>query len=204
MAGSCSPADPAGLTDRVRGRCLQVRGLQGSRRQVLARALRRPEVLDGVIQGHCVRLVLRPNSPPPDLRQLEAGDTAQLVPVQPRFEDAFIDVLGGGPGGDSALAQRLHPITGDDRPAVEAVELTKRFGNFTATDRVSFAVRRGEIFGLLGPNGAGKSTTFRMMCGLLRPTSGTARVAGIDLKRSPARPASVSATWPRSSPSTPV
>ena len=178
---------PAGLTDRVRGRCLQVRGLEGSRRQVLARALRRPEVLDGVIQGHAVRLVLRPNCPPPDLRQLEAGDAAQLVPVQPRFEDAFIDVLGGGPGGDSALAQRLHSITGDDAPVVEAVDLTKRFGNFTAADRVSFAVRRGEIFGLLGPNGAGKSTTFRMMCGLLTPSSGTVRVAGIDSIRSPGK-----------------
>ena len=178
---------PADLTDRVRGRCVQVRGLQGSRRQLLARALRRPEVLDGVIQGHSLRLVLRPKSPPPELPQLEAGDTAKLVPVQPRFEDAFIDVLGGGPGGDSALAQRMHPISGDDRPAVEAVELTKRFGGFTATDRISFAVRRGEIFGLLGPNGAGKSTTSRMMCGLLTPTSGTAHVAGIDLKRSPSR-----------------
>jgi ABC-2 type transport system ATP-binding protein len=164
-----------------------VRGIEGSRRQVLARALRCPEVLDGVIQGHCVRLVLRPNRPPPDLRKLEAGDTAQLVPVPPRFEDAFIDVLGGGPGGDSALAQRMHPISGDDQPVVEAVELTKRFGNFTAADRVSFAVRRGEIFGLLGPNGAGKSTTFRMMCGLLTPTSGTMHMAGIDLKRSPSK-----------------
>jgi ABC-2 type transport system ATP-binding protein len=67
---------------------------------------------------------------------------------------------------------------------VEAVALTKRFGAFTATDHVDFAVKRGEIFGLLGPNGAGKSTTFRMMCGLLTPTSGTARVMGIDLKRS--------------------
>jgi ABC-2 type transport system ATP-binding protein len=178
---------PADLTDRLRGRCLQVRGLQGSRRQLLARALRRPEVLDGVIQGHSLRLVLRPKSPPPGLPQLEAGDTAKLVPVQPRFEDAFIDVLGGGPGGDSALAQRMHPISADDRPVVEALELTKRFGNFTATDRISFTVRRGEIFGLLGPNGAGKSTTFRMMCGLLTPTSGTAHVAGIDLKRSPSR-----------------
>jgi ABC-2 type transport system ATP-binding protein len=67
---------------------------------------------------------------------------------------------------------------------VEAVGLTKQFGSFTATDHVDFAVKRGEIFGLLGPNGAGKSTTFRMMCGLLAPTSGTARVMGIDLKTS--------------------
>jgi ABC-type multidrug transport system ATPase subunit len=64
---------------------------------------------------------------------------------------------------------------------VEADALTKRFGDFTAADRVSFRIGTGEIFGLLGPNGAGKSTTFKMMCGLLRPTSGQARVAGLDL-----------------------
>ncbi|MCA6691957.1 ATP-binding cassette domain-containing protein, partial [Vibrio parahaemolyticus] len=49
---------------------------------------------------------------------------------------------------------------------IEAKELTKKFGDFAATDHVNFAVKRGEIFGLLGPNGAGKSTTFKMMCGL--------------------------------------
>ena len=57
-------------------------------------------------------------------------------------------------------------------PVVEADGLTKRFGNFTAADRITFRIGRGEIFGLLGPNGAGKSTTFKMMCGLLRPTAG--------------------------------
>jgi ABC-2 type transport system ATP-binding protein len=78
-------------------------------------------------------------------------------------------------------------MSGGKGVAVEAVELTKRFGEFTATDRVSFGVERGEVFGLLGPNGAGKSTTFRMMCGLLTPTSGTARVMGIDLRKSPSK-----------------
>ena len=61
-------------------------------------------------------------------------------------------------------------------------DLVRRFGNFTAVDHVSFEVRRGEIFGLLGPNGAGKTTTFRMLCGLLPATSGTLRVAGVDLR----------------------
>jgi len=176
---------PAALSDRVRGRCFQLRQVSGSRRQVLARALRRPEVQDGVIQGHAVRVVLRAGAQRPDSAGLGAGDRAEWVPVAPRFEDAFIDVLGGGPGGDSALAQRIREVPGHHETVVEAVELTKRFGEFTATDRVNFAVRRGEIFGLLGPNGAGKSTTFRMMCGLLEPTSGTARVMGIDLQKSP-------------------
>ncbi|OYW84604.1 MAG: multidrug ABC transporter ATP-binding protein, partial [Hyphomonas sp. 32-62-5] len=59
----------------------------------------------------------------------------------------------------------------------------KQFGAFTAAENITFQVRPGEIFGLLGPNGAGKSTTFKMLCGLLRPTSGEGHVAGIDLRR---------------------
>lgn len=175
---------PAGLTGRVHSRCLQIREIAGSRRQLLARALRRPEVMDGVIQGHSVRLVLNEGANLPPLAQLEAGPEAKVVPVPPRFEDGFIDVLGGGPGGDSVLAQRIQSVSASADTVVEAVELTKKFGDFAATDRVTFNVRRGEIFGLLGPNGAGKSTTFRMMCGLLTPTSGTAHVMGIDLKKS--------------------
>jgi ABC-2 type transport system ATP-binding protein len=69
--------------------------------------------------------------------------------------------------------------------AIEVRDLTKRFGSFTAVDGVSFDVRRGAIFGFLGANGAGKSTTIRMLCGLLRPTSGTARVGGWDIRREP-------------------
>ena len=69
--------------------------------------------------------------------------------------------------------------------AIDARELTRRFGEFVAVDRVSFTVARGEIFGFLGANGAGKSTTIRMLCGLLRPTSGTALVGGLDVGRDP-------------------
>jgi ABC-2 type transport system ATP-binding protein len=70
---------------------------------------------------------------------------------------------------------------------IEVRELTRQFGSFVAVDHVSFDVREGEIFGYLGANGAGKSTTIRMMCGLLSPSSGTARVAGIDVGRDPER-----------------
>jgi ABC-2 type transport system ATP-binding protein len=69
--------------------------------------------------------------------------------------------------------------------AIEVQHLTRRFGDFVAVNDVSFEVRAGEIFGFLGSNGAGKSTTIRMLCGLLRPTSGTARVGGIDVVRDP-------------------
>jgi ABC-2 type transport system ATP-binding protein len=69
--------------------------------------------------------------------------------------------------------------------AIDVHHLTRRFGAFTAVDDVSFAVRAGEIFGFLGSNGAGKSTTIRMLCGLLRPTSGSASVGGIDVGKDP-------------------
>ena len=65
--------------------------------------------------------------------------------------------------------------------AVQALSLTKRFSDFTAVESVSFTVERGAIFGFLGPNGAGKTTTIRMLLGLLRPTSGTAMVLGLDV-----------------------
>jgi len=69
--------------------------------------------------------------------------------------------------------------------AIEVRSLTRKFGQFTAVDGVSFEVGKGEIFGFLGSNGAGKSTTIRMLCGLLRPTSGTALVGGVDVSRDP-------------------
>ncbi len=69
--------------------------------------------------------------------------------------------------------------------AIIVKDLTRRFGSFVAVDHVSFTVRAGEIFGFLGSNGAGKSTTIRMLCGLLRPTSGSALVGGIDVSRDP-------------------
>ena len=69
--------------------------------------------------------------------------------------------------------------------AIDVRDLTRRFGEFTAVDRVSFQVKRGEVFGFLGANGAGKSTTIRMMCGLLAPTSGTAIVGGVDVATDP-------------------
>src|SRR5206468_10321103 len=69
--------------------------------------------------------------------------------------------------------------------AIRVKDLTRRFGAFVAVDHLTFEVRQGEIFGFLGSNGAGKSTTIRMLCGLLKPTSGTATVGGVDVSRDP-------------------
>ena len=69
--------------------------------------------------------------------------------------------------------------------AITVTDLTKRFGDFVAVDRLTFDVKQGEVFGFLGANGAGKSTTIRMLCGLLKPTSGSATVGGADVSRDP-------------------
>src|SRR6187549_417440 len=68
-------------------------------------------------------------------------------------------------------------------PMIECAGLTKRFGAFTAVDHVTLAVSRGSIFGFLGPNGSGKSTVIRMLCGLLEPSDGRARIASFDVAR---------------------
>jgi ABC-2 type transport system ATP-binding protein len=73
----------------------------------------------------------------------------------------------------------------DKAPVIEVERLVKRFGDFVSVDDLSLQVREGEVFGLLGSNGAGKTTTIRMLCGLLAPTSGTARVLGVDAARDP-------------------
>ena len=74
------------------------------------------------------------------------------------------------------------PAPKPSEPAIVARDLTRRFGNFTAVDHISFEVATGEVFGFLGANGAGKTTAIRMLTGLLAPTAGEARVAGLDLK----------------------
>ena len=174
---------PAELTGRLQDRSFRLEEVGEQRRAVLAEALNLDSIGDGVIQGAGVRVVLHVDSRTEQIRTLADRVGARLAPVPPRFEDAFIDLLGGGPGGTSALAERLPPVELDSDIAVSCRNLSKRFGDFIATDNVSFDVRRGEIFGLLGPNGAGKSTTFKMLCGLLKPTHGEAHVVGLDLRR---------------------
>jgi ABC-2 type transport system ATP-binding protein len=72
-----------------------------------------------------------------------------------------------------------------DKPAIETHELTRRFGTTTAVDSLDLRIGRGEVFGFLGPNGSGKSTTIRMLCGILRPTSGNGTVGGFDIVNQP-------------------
>jgi ABC-2 type transport system ATP-binding protein len=83
--------------------------------------------------------------------------------------------------GHRVMARNGRDVARVNNHAVQAIDLTKRFGDFTAVDRISFTIDRGTIFGFLGPNGAGKTTTIRMLLGLLRPTSGGATVLGFDV-----------------------
>ena len=99
----------------------------------------------------------------------------------PDLEQAVKRLLGGKEPAPPAA----RPAPGPDQ-AIVVEGLTRRFGSFTAVDRLSFAVARGEIFGLLGPNGSGKSTTIKMLCGILPASAGRMEVAGIDVGAHPA------------------
>ena len=177
-----------------------------------ARLLDQPGVLDAVPEGGRVRLVLNERIKD-EVEQMNRSDyheassihSLSLLPVEPRFEDGFMVLLRqtadketvridketagidkgrrreGEQETQNSLSQGL-PLSLSS-PIVQVRDLVRRFGSFVAVNRVSFDVQRGEIFGLLGPNGAGKTTTFRMLCGLLAATSGSLRVAGVDLRR---------------------
>lgn len=176
---------PDQLTASMQGRTWLVQTDVIARRQLLRQALQLPQISDGVIQGRAVRLIARPDTDMVALAAALQCREEQFRLTAPRFEDAFIDRLDRQPASVSPLAKILHQVAGHaGETVIAAHQLTKQFGNFIATDHVDFAVKRGEIFGLLGPNGAGKSTTFKMMCGLLVPTSGKALVLDMDLKQS--------------------
>ncbi len=176
---------PKELTQQMAGRSLLVSHHEENNRKLLQRALKLPQVSDGVIQGRSVRLILAKDSSIEELTRALNVPQESITQTEPRFEDAFIDLLGGAATQESPLGKILHTVEGSaGETVIKAEALTKKFGDFAATDHVDFTVQRGEIFGLLGPNGAGKSTTFKMMCGLLVPTSGKALVLDMDLKTS--------------------
>jgi ABC-2 type transport system ATP-binding protein len=166
---------PNGLTSRVEGRVFRLRPEAEAKRHLLMELEKDPAIADAVLQGDSIRVMTRTS----------AGDAklAAATPATPRFEDAFVDLLGGSHLEESPLGAAMRTIPASAAPIIEARGLTKKFGDFTAAENITFAVRPGEIFGLLGPNGAGKSTTFKMLCGLLAPSSGEGQVAGFDLRR---------------------
>lgn len=113
------------------------------------------------------------------------GKPHNLATTPKEFEEKVIELMGGYKEEESLIAKNYNYNSPDVEITVEADNLEKKYGNFYAVKNNTFKINKGEIFGLLGPNGAGKSTSFKMMCGLTRPTCGTARIMGIDIKNDP-------------------
>jgi ABC-2 type transport system ATP-binding protein len=186
---------PAELSERMHGRVFRRRSGSGRSRQLAENEMTHEGVVDAVIQGSSVRVVVTSDH----AHEMNGNG---YEPVPPRLEDAYVELLGGAQKGESLLARGWPTAKTGDSAAGDASSgdpaashetlvsckgLTKRFGEFVAADHVNFEVHAGEIYGLLGPNGAGKSTTFRMLCGLLKPTEGDASVAGVNLLHAPGR-----------------
>ncbi len=179
--------EPSAFVGRVSRRTLLTKGATENHRAILKKLIEEEDVVDAVIQGKEIRVLLDEKINVATWMERKSLGLS-FEEVTPRLEDAFIDVLGGGPkhGSKFSLLIPDRSSLDLDEPLIEIENLTKKFNAFTAVDSISCKIKRGEVFGLLGPNGAGKSTTFKMLCGLLTPTSGKAFVLGVDLKKSPA------------------
>ncbi|VVM05637.1 methyl coenzyme M reductase system, component A2 [Methylacidimicrobium cyclopophantes] len=180
-----SEGDPAEIATRAAGKTVFVRSNEIPARSLHSRLARLPSVLSASIEGEGVRLLVEE---PPFAEELATQGLAgvEIQPVAPRFADAFLAALGGRHKREGVMQRPSAPSAAGsgriDQDMIVVRELSRFFGRFEAVKKISFHVRAGEVFGLLGPNGAGKSTTFRMLCGLLPPSGGVARVAGVDLR----------------------
>ncbi len=175
---------PADFRSRMAGRGFFATAPGLSGRAIEAVVARDPGILDAVVQRDGVRVVTRAGAAPPALSGIA------FTPVAPRFEDAFVERLREAalPSPTPVAKAAAPPARADPAPSglmIEVHELRRTFGAFEAVRGISFEVERGRIFGLLGANGAGKTTTFRMLCGLLKPSSGTLAIAGVDVRAAP-------------------
>ncbi len=178
---------PAALKKQLTGTMIDLKA--DPQFTALAHLKKTPGVSHVQVFGERLRLLLAENS------TLNLDETLQKAgarvidarPTTPTLEDVFVSSIEAATpdaanhtNGHPPLAA-VEPITGEYAVTVE--NLTKRFGNFTAVNGISFTVRPGEIFGFLGPNGSGKTTTIRMLTGLLPATDGSGTVAGFDILR---------------------
>lgn len=178
---------PEPVKSDLKNRVYLLTGTFTDKREALTRVLENGEILDAVLVGSKIRMTLKKEVELPHQHLLELGDATAIEAAEPNFEDAFVDILNSKTKAHSDLAAQMTDTPAYEGNLIEAKGLTKRFGDFTATDNVDFAIGRGEIFGFLGPNGAGKSTVFKMLCGLLVPTKGVAHVMDENLYTSGAR-----------------
>jgi ABC-2 type transport system ATP-binding protein len=205
---------PGELSGRMQGRVFRRRVAPGKARPTAEAELERDVVLDAVIQGASVRVIAKADgvdeflgsgyeSVPPRLEDAYVELLGGARKGESLLARGWPTGGGGarshgasarevsGPSGSmhegAAREAAIHETAARDGILVRAAGLTKHFGDFVAADHVGFEVHAGEIYGLLGPNGAGKSTTFRMLCGLLKPSEGDASVAGVNLLHSASR-----------------
>ncbi len=178
---------PDSFLQRVEHRVGRVVVADSSRRLEQQQWSRRAGVIDALVQGNHLRIVADSQASFDAL----VDQFPELHPCEPRFEDAYIDLFrsqgqtqAGSEKVDVDMSQLKQSAarTSSASTIIEVHNACKKFGSFTAVDDLNFTVNTGEIFGLLGANGAGKTTTFRMLCGLLAPTSGTLRTAGVDMR----------------------
>ncbi|MFW2597825.1 ATP-binding cassette domain-containing protein [Aliarcobacter butzleri] len=175
---------PQNLKENMKDRVFLISGIFLQKRETLTKILEQDEILDAVLVGSKIRINLKKNTTLSKEFIYKLGEDVKIEAIEPIFEDCFVDILNIKTKAHSQLVENMKNIEKSSLKLIEAKSLTKKFGNFVATDNIDFEIGNGEIFGFLGPNGAGKSTTFKMLCGLLTPTFGTAKVLGEDLYKS--------------------
>lgn len=175
---------PQNLKKNMKDRVFLINGIFLQKRETLTKILEQDEILDAVLVGSKIRINLKKNTTLSKEFIYKLGEDVKIEAIEPIFEDCFVDILNMKTKAHSQLVENMKNIEKSSLKLIEAKSLTKKFGNFIATDNIDFEIGNGEIFGFLGPNGAGKSTTFKMLCGLLTPTFGTAKVLGEDLYKS--------------------
>jgi ABC-2 type transport system ATP-binding protein len=190
--GRClGQGSPQQFSEPMRGRTFRVAVPGLGKRTLQTRLSAMSGIVDAIVEGEQVRLVTAAAGLPDLTSVADDGGGVEAQTADPLFEDAFMAILKGGLTSARAsmpvdVPQPVATALPQDA-VIEVHDLQRRFGDFYAVKGVSFAVKRGEIFGLLGANGAGKTTTFRMLCGLLPVTSGEVKVAGCDLRHGAAR-----------------
>jgi ABC-2 type transport system ATP-binding protein len=174
---------PKLLKDSMNGKTFVVEGEIEDKRKTLSSLLSYEYVKDALILGERIKFIMDDTKQMPSLKKIDAP-CAVIRSMEPSFEDGFMNILGADSKAKSPLEEFIQPVVTHNEYVIEVEGLSKVFGSFKAAENISFCIKKGEIFGLLGPNGAGKSTIFKMLCGLIRPSSGKADILGYSFEKS--------------------
>ena len=178
---------PAEIKAVAENRCYRIKTPPNMPTRILQSILMddKENVIDSVPEGNFVRFIGAANL---DEKFFSKKLNLSVEKISERLEDGFMILLHDDEKNKNPAVANLKKLSLDDKYFlsaeidIEVKNLLKKFGEFTAVDKTSFEVHKGEVFGLLGPNGAGKTTTFRMLCGLLPLTDGFLSVTGVNLR----------------------